>query len=227
MVGGVTVSVTVPPAPRAGTVNLLATYQGTQAPPSWGETGVQYVFATRTASLTFTYFVPSPQVVSARWCKECFAASASASGSSTGASRNCLSPSGRCRNNEAPKLNHFPIDGTGVLTVVVENVPQITVADNKVDSRNSVVSVQFGGSVFGSITRVVYSDAESSAYEMRIGQAVPDGSVQASLSIQPDKSSQRSTTAVFPIKFVDSVISLRCLSGGCVAPMVGGMPFQV
>jgi hypothetical protein len=83
-----------------------------------------------------------------------------------------------------------PITGTGVVTVIVDNIaaPAFNPASGAVSQPSRVV-VQFG-SVFGVVRRVLYADAARSAYEVEFADALPStGVMQCSVRVQPDVAS--------------------------------------
>jgi hypothetical protein len=89
-----------------------------------------------------------------------------------------------------PTKNRAPITGTGVITLIVDNIAPVAYnpATGAVNAPSRIV-VQFG-TVFGVIRRVLYSEAARSAFEIGFPGALPSlGVTQCNVRVQQDAAS--------------------------------------
>ena len=71
--------------------------------------------AQKTAKVSFSHYRPKPVVFKARWCAQCVPKS-----------RTCIR-FGKCAYGATPKSNAMGAQGSGVLAVEADNLPQIPV----------------------------------------------------------------------------------------------------
>ena len=143
---GVTLVLTPPELSSPANVLLSATYTGKAEPPKNGDPSKVYVRAQKTAQTEFRHYRPQPVVLSARWCSECVPGS-----------RTCIA-NGKCADKAPPKSNAMGSSGTGVLTVVADNLPQIPIsAQSAAVLSPAKVEVTFGD-LFGTVKKVNHND---------------------------------------------------------------------
>ena len=207
-VSGVSLVVIPPKVKLSANVMVSVTYTGVAEPPKDGDPGKVYIRAAKTAKTAFSLFRPNPVVISAKWCAQCVEGS-----------RTCIS-NGKCGGKITPKANAMGASGTGVITVVVDNFPQV-----KVDLRSgrvfppAKVEVSFG-SYFGTIQRTLYSDEIRSAFELSLRSPVPIGKNVMDLRVYEDLRTPISFSALQDISFFDESIGIVC-RGVCQGPSAG------
>jgi len=210
---GVTLVVTPPKVSLSANVLVSARYTGKAEPPKDGDPSKTYVRAQKTARTAFSHFRPNPVILSAKWCQECVLGS-----------RTCIA-NGRCFKKIKPKINAMGSSGSGVLTVVADNFPQIPI-----DLASGTVVASAGGQMpkvevsfgdyFGRISKVLYSDETRSSFELVLSSPVAIGRDTMSLSVFEDESSPVSYSARLDMSFFDENIAIVCV-GICQGPSTG------
>ena len=118
---------------------------------------------------------------------------------------------GRCLDNVTPKGNSMGSSGVGVLTVVVENLPKISVDTNGEISTPAMTEVTFGD-YFGTVRKVLYSDDYHdvrSAFEVSLKSPVSGGKYCMDLKVFEDSSTPISYSVNSVINFFDENIVLN------------------
>ena len=210
--GGVFLTLHVPPAANLapGAITLSIQFAGAEPTPPGGQVGVTYERSAKVASLTFTYFVPLPEVISVKWCEFC------------NIGRACL-VNGRCKDGKVPKDRRAPLRGVGTLTVQMINAPEVDVDSLGAISPDSVVSASLGEATIASFKRVAWKDKSACAFELSTPKGVA-GQFNAEISVQPAGTPVPST-ASFAFSFYDDNIALGC--GNCWASQNGGIAIPV
>jgi hypothetical protein len=118
------------------------------------------------------------------------------------------------------------MSGSGVLTLVVENVPQVVYnVSTGALSPDSIVSVRIGD-IFAKLRRVVFSDPNRLSVEVQLPGAVTmTGNLAAQVAVQVGSSSPLASVATFSLRILDDRIDLVCLTGGCSGPVNEGEAF--
>ena len=216
--GGVTVAVSVPTAASAGVVELQATFVGKHV----GDTAATHVRTVRTATSEFTFFVPTPKVVATLWCAECVSA--------VGSGLPCIL-AGRCggTSRPLPSVGRAPINGGGVLTIYVDNVPPVPFdpATRALVSPGTV-SVHYASS-FPTLRQIAFVDASQSAFEFVLPSATTEnvGTAQAIVKVQADSSMSQKFSANFDLQLYDQHVTLKCIPSPCAAPSKVRIPHKV
>ena len=208
---GVTLVITPPKVDRSINVLLSASYIGKAEPPKWGDPSKRYQRAQKTAKTSFSHYRPKPVVLKARWCAECVPGS-----------RTCIQ-SGKCANRAAPKSNAMGAQGSGVLTVEADNLPQIPIHTRSGMVMSPAKVEVFFGENIGVVRKAIYSDETRSAWEVALSSPVAFGSsLQMDLKVVADASRPISFSARSDIRFLDETMAIEC-DGGCHGPSTGSV----
>jgi hypothetical protein len=212
LANSVILTVSIPAWGSQASVSLSVTFRGKAAPPAGGDSKSMYVRVDRTVSVPFRFAIPAPVVISIRFCKNC------------NPGFFCIVRA-LCAWHQAPVSDSVAISGAGVLTIVVDNMPQIPYnATSGLVQSPATVSLRLG-KVFASIRRILVSDGLRLSFEAQLlGAALEAGRVSAQLSVQPNTALQLVTVAVFSIRFFNDQIEFLCIST-CQGSSVGGQPF--
>eukprot|EP00961_Rhodomonas_salina_P215844 2915440-Rhodomonas_salina.1 len=161
----------------------------------------QVATSTRVATAVFTYFRPTPTVVSSQWCAQCAGASS------------CI-VQGLCGGGVAPRARAISAGASGTVTLVTLGLPAIpyTATGALINDRNVVV--RFGLSVFAVVQRVVFSDDLRTILEIGMTKPLALGALTGTITVQLDPAVPVSFTASFFLSVFDETVSLTC-SGDC------------
>jgi hypothetical protein len=215
LANGPILSIQVPAWATQATIQLSVTFRGAAAPPAGGDPKTAYVRMLRTASVPFVFAIPAPVVLSARFCSRCNSGSF------------CI-VNARCSRGQSPRSNSIAMSGIGVLTLVVDNVPQISYdAFSGAVLEPAAVSLQLG-SIYASVRRIVFVDASRLSFEAQlVGPAPASGIVLAQVSVQPNTAAPIVTVVNFQINIFNDKYELKCLSAKCQGSSLMGNSFLV
>ena len=205
----VTLVVLPPKVQVSSNVMVSVSYTGKAEPPLGADPSKVYIRAQKTAKTEFSHFRPKPVVISAKWCAKCVEGS-----------KTCIA-NGKCGGKIRPKINSMGSLGTGVITVVVDNLPKVQVDSNLFEvSPPAKIEVRFGD-YFGTVQKTLFSDDIRSAFELSLRSAVPIGRETMDLKVFEDESTPISFSAVQEISFFDEDISIHCAAGSCRGASTG------
>ena len=215
LANGLILTIQVPAWGSQSSVSLSVTFRGTAAPPAGGDPKTRYVRTARTASVSFVFSIPAPIVLSARFCDQC------------NLGLFCI-VNARCFGGRSPRSNSFALSGKGVLTIVVDNVPQISYNRTTGAVRSPSSLLLQMGTIFASLRRVIFADASRLAFEAQLGGPAPaPGTVLAQVSVQSDITNPIISVLNFQISIFNDAIKLTCLTRNCEGSSVKGVAFLV
>ena len=205
--GKVSLTVTTPRVPKAANVQVKAMYTGKAAPPQGGDPSKVYVRTQKIAKTAFSHYRPAPVIISARFCSEC------------SAGRSCIS-NGRCKDGVRPKLNALGASSVGVLTLLVDNFPQIT-GDQATGMVLAPARAEISfGDYFGTVSKLLYSDETRSAFEVALTSAVAVGTELLDLKVYEDDEIPVFFSARTEVTFFDENVVISCFDK-CEGPATG------
>ena len=218
-VQGVQVTVSVPANPYGGEVDLDIFYTGLCGSFSKNVNEMQDVqlqsnarCSERRVSMKFNYFLPTPTLLSARWCKVC------------PASGNCIQ-NDRCTAGYEPILHAVPSSGSGTLALVIRDIASVGVED-ALPVPSARIEIKFNGEYFGNLRRVVYSSQAASSFEFEVPSELPVGDTEVSVKVTPDRSIPFTQEFAFALQVFDDNVVFGCENpSGCTGNVVGGSKF--
>jgi cysteine-rich repeat protein len=220
-VRGVQITVSVPANPYVGEVDLDIFYAGLCG------SFIKYVnnlqahnlqlqsnarCSERRVSMKFNYFLPTPTLLRAHWCKDC------------PASGNCIQ-NDRCTAGHEPILHAVPASGSGTLALVIQDIAAVGVED-ALPVPSARIEIKFNGEYFGNLRRVVYSSQAASSFEFEVPSELPVGDTEVEVTVTPDRSISFFQRFVFALQVFDDNVVFGCENpSGCTGNVVGGSKF--
>ena len=197
--GGVILNVQVPAWAVQATINLSVSFVGAAPLPAGGALTTYFVRTPRVASVLFAFVVPAPVVISALFCLKC------------NYGDSCI-VNAKCAAGQNPRTNSVALSGSGVLTVVIHNVPQIYYNfSSGAILTPATIGLQVGN-IFATILRIGFADLSMLSFEAKLMGAAPTAGISAAkISVQPDTSSPVVAAALFQVNVFDDNFELGCM----------------
>ena len=215
-VQGVQVAVSVPMSPYVGKVDLDVIYVGPTSsfakPINKLRLQSDAEYSQRKISIKFTYFLPTPTLLSAHWCKIC------------PASGNCIE-NDRCMTGHEPVLHAVPSSGSGTLILAIQDLVVVSFQDG-LPLPSVRIEIKFNGEYFGNLRRVVYSSAAFSVFEFELPSELPVGDTEVEVMVTPDQRMSFFQRFVFELQVFDDNVEFGCeISSECTGNILGGNAF--
>jgi len=206
--------VTVPAQTKDFKASVSVTYTGQENPPAGASLDATYRREEKKATAVITYYTPNPIITLSRWCPQC----------APSGDQPCIK-AGRCPLNKLPAQGGAGLSKQGVLTVTMENAPDLSLSGMSIlSSENNDMYVQIG-QFYASNIVVRSFDTITKRMIFEITPPEFTSAIDTAMAVTTVKGSRTRVTE-FPFSVFDDRISLKCTSDNCMAPSSNGMPFS-